>query len=281
MRSDTQEGALPAYANPPVVEVILGVQFDRLSGFRNAHLGAFWKTLDEKEWPSVSDAPPLEPQFERFAESARWAMAQVQLRLAQDMPSRLQIKNKDGDRMIQVQNSHLLFNWLGQTGGTYPRYRNVREGFVWALEQFLAFIDRENVGEFRPNQWEVSYLNHIPKGTLWETAKDWRFFRPLAGVPTIEGIIQGESFNGEWHFVIPEQRGRLHVAWQHGGKPGTVEQEILALILTARGPLQQNKSDVQAVLAGLDLGHTTIVRAFQNLMADEANKYWGLNDVND
>lgn len=279
MRSDPHEGPLPTYTNPPVVEVILGVQFDRLTGFQNAHLGGFWKSLDASEWPSVSDALPLEPQFEVFSESPNWGM--LAMKLTQDPSSRLQITNKDGDRMIQVQNGRFHFNWLGQAGGPYPRYRNVREGFNRALGQFLEFINRAGVGDFRPNQWEVSYLNHIPKGTLWETAKDWTFFLPLSGVPTVEGIIQGESFNGEWHFVIPERRGRLHVAWQHGRKSGKEQQETIVLNLTARGPLEENKIDVSAILSGLDLGRTTIVRSFHTFMTNEANEYWGLTRGND
>ncbi|HTU18968.1 MAG TPA: TIGR04255 family protein [Gemmataceae bacterium] len=281
MRSDPQEGPLPDYTNPPVVEVILGIQFDRLPGFQNAHLGAFWKTLDATEWPTVSDAPPLEPQFENFAESASWAKFAMHVKLTQDPSSRLQIKNKAGNRMIQAQNSRLLFNWLGQAGGPYPRYRNVREGFVEILETFLAFVGREKLGEFRPNQWEVSYLNHIPRGTVWNTRSDWGFFRPFGGVPTIEGLLQGESFNGEWHFVIPDQRGRLHVAWQHGRRSDPKKQEMIVLTLTARGPLEQNKKDVSAVLAGLDLGHATIVHAFQTFMADEARQYWRSKDGSD
>ena len=73
MPTSTQQPTLADYENPPVVESVLGVQFERLRGFKNAHLGAFWTTLDKKEWPVVADAPPLPPQFERFTESAKWA----------------------------------------------------------------------------------------------------------------------------------------------------------------------------------------------------------------
>jgi len=111
--------------------------------------------------------------------------------------------------MLQIQNGRLHFNWLGQKGGKYPRYNDVRENFLWALQRFIEFVATEKLGDFRPNQWEVKYLNHIPKGTVWNAPGDWDFFRPLGGVPTIEGLIQGESFVGEWHFIIPEQRGRL------------------------------------------------------------------------
>jgi hypothetical protein len=94
-------GPLPDYETPPVVETVLGVQFERLPGFKNGHLGAFWKSLPRGEWPTVSDAPPLEPQFERFEPSARWVRG-LHIQLTQDPTSRLQIKNQAGDRMIQI-----------------------------------------------------------------------------------------------------------------------------------------------------------------------------------
>lgn len=272
---------MPSYDRPPVIETILGAQFERLRGFKNAHLGAFWKTLDTEEWPDVFDAPPLQSQFERLTESARWAPIGAQLTVTQDPSSRLQIKNKAGDRMIQVQNSRFHFNWLGQTGGEYPRFKSVWRDFLWALQRFVEFVVREKVGDFRPNQWEITYLNHIPKGTVWSTPNDWGFFRPLGAVPTVEGLVQGESFAGAWHFVIPEQRGRLHVEWQHGRKSGPEEQEIVVLTLTARGPVAESDDPIQAILDGIDLGRRTIVRSFASLMSKAANDHWGLRHASD
>lgn len=269
----------PNYANPPVVETVLGVQFERLSGWTNAHAGAFWTALGRDEWPSASDAPYIQPQFERFTEGAHWAKG-VQLQLSQIASARIQLKNRAGDRMIQVQNGRLHFNWMG---GKYPRYNAVRDGFSGALSLFLEFVEKSNVGKFLPNQWEVTYFNNIPKGTLWRTSADWKFFQPLGAVPTIADVIQGESFTGEWHFTIPGQRGRLHIEWQHALKsePEQKDQEMIRLTLTARGPTDScdDESRTQAIMDGLDLGHETIVRTFAILMSDEANKLWGLKDV--
>ncbi len=276
-----KKGPLPDYEKPPVVETVVGVQFEALPGFGNAHLGGFWKTLDSTEWPAVSDAPRLQPQYERFPESAKWARIGAHLTLTQDPSTRLQIKNKDENRMIQVQNGRLHFNWLGQTGGEYPRFENVRREFTWVLQRFIEFVDREGLGDFRPNQWEVTYVNHIPRGTVWETAKDWGFFQPLGSVPTIDGLVHGEDFTGEWSFVIREQRGRLHIRWQHGleSDPEQEGQEFIRLTLTARGPVEENDDALQPVLAGLDLGRETIVWSFREFMTDEANKHWGLKHV--
>jgi hypothetical protein len=93
MQESVEKDPLPDYENPPVVETILGVQFERLPGFRNAHLGAFWKTLNTEEWPEVSDAPPLQPESEQFTESARWAPIGARLMVTQDLSSRTQNKN--------------------------------------------------------------------------------------------------------------------------------------------------------------------------------------------
>lgn len=281
MENATNQSLLPDYTNPPVVETILGVQFDRLPNFRNTHAGAFWTTYLRDQWPVLIDAPPLESQLERFDEAGQWPQFVMQLAIAQEFPARLQFKTRKSDQMIQVQNDRLFFNWLGQDGGSYPRYESVRAGFNCALDQFTAFVAQEQLGMFRPIQWEVTYLNQIPKGTVWNTVEDWRFFKPLGAVPTIGGLIEGESFAGNWHFVIPGKRGRLHVQWQHGKRAIPTPKEAIVLTLTARGPVPAVEASgaTKAVLDSLDLGHNTIVRAFPKLMSDDANKYWGLKNA--
>jgi len=170
------------------------------------------------------------------------------------------------------------FNWLGNEGVGYRRYPAVREGFKNVLEQFADFVKREKIGELRPNQWEVTYVNNIPEGTVWNKPSDWSFFQPLAAVPSLPGLAEGESFSGEWHFVIPEQRGRLHVNWRHGLAPPATQEarETIWLTLTARGPITTGDDVMQAVLDGIDLGRATIVKSFRALMTDRANQYWGL-----
>ena len=280
MSLTTANSSLPDYANPPVVETVLGVQFDRLPGFTNAHLGAFWKSLDAQQWPSVSDAPPLPPQFERFTEAAKWARG-LQLQLTPIPPGRAQIRNRGGDRMVQVQNGRLHFNWLGAAGGDYPRYEAVRAGFVEALDSFQNFIAHADVGNFRPNQWEVTYINQIPQGTVWSSPADWTFFGPLRGIPTLDGVVEGEDFTGEWHFMLPGQRGRLHLEWQHALRTTPEQQgrEVIQLTLTARGPVEATENNTQPILEGLDFGRAAIVKTFASLMSDEANMKWGLKDV--
>jgi uncharacterized protein (TIGR04255 family) len=259
----------------------LGVQFDRLPKFSNAHLGAFWKTLPEQDWPIVADAPALPQQHEQFTALARWGQG-LRLQLTQDPACRLQIKNAVGDRMLQVQNGRLHFNWLGEHGKPYPRYEVVRQEFESALSNLVRYIAENGLGDIRPNQWEVTYINLIPKGTVWNSPRDWRFFK-LHGFPAnLDDTVKCEGFTGEWHFEIPEQRGRLHIEWQHGVKPLKEDQdeEIVRLTFTARGGIDPKKTPWKdEVLQGLDLGREAIVRTFAALMSVKANQYWGLTNA--
>jgi uncharacterized protein (TIGR04255 family) len=184
--------------------------------------------------------------------------------------------------MIQVQNGRLHLNWIGRHAPDYPRYeRSIKPEFVDILNHFQKFLETEGFGPVCPNQWEVTYVNEIPQGTVWTTPDDWSFFQPLCSVPTIESLIEAESFEGEWHFVIPGQRGRLHVRWQFGmsdTEDGENETSVVRLTLTARGPVVEAADVTRSILDGIDLGHETIVRSFRDLMSNRANEHWGLKD---
>jgi hypothetical protein len=264
------------YAHPPVVETILGIQFEPLRDFSNAHGGLFWAELGDR-WPSVNDAAPLEPQFEHLAETAKWVSPSFALRVAENLPSRLMIRNKANDRLIQLQNGRLHLNWLGHEGADYPRFESMLEELRGVEAHFAAFVKERNLGELRPNQWEVSYLNHIPRETVWKDVGDWGFFKPLESVAHTQARVKLETFHGEWHFIIPPNYGRLHVEWRHG-KATKSSEELIALNLTARGPIRvaEDGPGVKLAWEGLRIGHDAIVFSFRDFMSEAANAYWGI-----
>lgn len=267
--------ALPSFKQPPVVETVLGVQFEPIRGFTNAHLGAFWQTLGP-DWESVADAPSLEQQFEQFGDERTWGPLGLQFKLTSEPSSRLQIRNKLNDRMIQVQNGRFHLNWLGQAGGEYPRYKNVRPEFDKLFSRFCAFVKDQSLCDLRLNQWEVTYVNHIPKGTLWGSPTEWGSVASLLGKPreTLQHC-RLESVAGAWHFEIIPRQGRLHVEVRHGRRTTPDNEEVLIINLTARGPLKENTQDYDS---GLNLGRTVIVQGFAALTSDEAHQSWGPND---
>ena len=264
------------FQRPPVVETLLGVQFEPLPKFRNAHLGAFWKRLGS-EWTTPTDAPPLAQQFERFEETQRWINSGFLLQVASELPQRMQLRNQDENRMVQVQNGRLHYNWLGQCAAEYPRFKNVRPEFSRILEELRRFVSDEGLGEIKPNQWEVTYVNRIPRGTVWNDPSDWsKLFRALALLPANLSSASLESFGGECHYEIPPQLGRLHVQVQHGRLSAPMIQEVLTLTLTARGSVEMGGNRSLDLEGGLNRGHAVIVKAFTELTSETAHEYWGL-----
>lgn len=262
---------LPSYRRPPVVETVLGVQFQAIPGLTNAHLGAFWGQLEGK-WPTVADAPTLDPVYERFDAAAAWRGIRAKLTLTSDPAARLQIRNDAGDAMIQVQNGRLHFNWLGHGGSAYPRYTQVRPRFDAVMKQFVDFLRGHALGELLPSQWEVTYVNHIPKGTVWSSTADWPgLFPGLPGIWSPPSAVRLETFNGAWRYEIEPQRGRLHIeiGCVRAGSPQGLE--TLRLTLTARGPA----CNQDEVAAGLYLGREVIVRTFTEITSPKAHEYWG------
>lgn len=271
--SDT---TLPTYARPPVAEVVVGMQFDRVPPLSNALLGGFWKSLPQNDWPAAYDAPFVPAQFEVFTRSPRW-LEGPRLQLSSSPQCRIQIRHATQDRMIQVQNGRLYFNWQKKPGQEYPRFEEVIDGFVYASSAFADFLATANVGPVKPNHWEVTYVNRIPRNTVWATPADWDFFSLLPCIPSIENVVTGESFSGEWTFEIPRNLGRLHVRWDtlSQAKPDD-SSDAIRLTLSARGPLRKDTDGIAAVLEGAQLGRKAIVITFRNLMSDKANAFWGL-----
>lgn len=267
--------AMPSFRRPPVIETVLGVQFEPLRKMTNAHLGAFWKTLGP-EWMKVRDVPSLEPELEFFGDEQTWGQFGGRLKLTSDPASRIQVRNDTEDRMIQVQNGRLHYNWLGTAGREYPRYTHVRPEFDKIVKSFRDFLSQEDLGQMRPNQWEVTYVNHLPKGSVWETPGDWAsLFSSLPAPQASVGAAALESFGGQWHYRIGAKSGRLHVAIKHGRRTVPDEREILILTLTARGPIDPDLGEGETLESGIELGRETIVRMFAELTSDAAHKYWG------
>src|SRR4051812_26322819 len=97
---------LHSYDKPPVVETVMGIQFEPVPGFTNGHLGLFWARLGgRKGWPTAKDVPPLVQEFERFGDEQEWApLETIKFGLSGVPTSRLQLRNSSGDRMLQIQN---------------------------------------------------------------------------------------------------------------------------------------------------------------------------------
>ncbi len=255
---------LQKYENPPLIESVISVQFSPLQKYRNPHSGWFWKQFLGKEWTEIEVAPTIPDQFEKFGPLRRWMPEGPTLQFHPGVQTdRTQYVRKDEERMLQVQNSRLIYNWR-KRAGTYPTFDILFSEFSSLLFSFKEFIAAAELGEMQQNQWELTYVNHIPKGDLWSDPGDWSqlmpSFRPI--VTDVSGQTF-DAFNGEWHYDLDGDRGRLHINIRKARLVGSAEKELLIVQQTARGEIDDAKE--WSLAAGLSRGREAIDRSFASL----------------
>jgi uncharacterized protein (TIGR04255 family) len=260
------------FPRAPVIETVLGVQFEKIPRMTSGHLGLFWGTLDRSKWPNSKDTIPIDRVTE-IPGGVQWLEGVIEFKTAEH-ETRLQIRSSDESRMIQLQNGWLVYNWLRGESQPYPRYSKVHSEFTPILQTFRDFLKHEELEPFRPDLWEVTYVNLIERGTVWKEYSELpAVFPGLVSRQGNGGIAKFEFAKGTWVFELPPSRGRLHVTMQPvrravGGTP----QEFIQLKLTARGPINDEKG--WTLESGHDLGHRAIVGSFVAFASSEALKYW-------
>jgi uncharacterized protein (TIGR04255 family) len=265
--------SLPKFDRPPVIETVLGVQFASIPNFTAAHFGLFWKQCLDSSWTKVQDAPRLPDQFEKFGDELMWGIPMPMFATKLE-PDRVQIIHKDDDKLIQIQNSRFLYNWRKRENPyhsfseTHPEFQKHLANF----EQFLLDIGLEPTPY---NQWEITYINHVPKGTLWESPSDWPGIFPglFSRTAVQPDALSLESLSSMLRFEIRPRLGRVTIQAQHAKAED--QQEVLQIVLTARGPvrLDERRRDL---FSGITIGHGALVRAFVDISSEAAISHWGL-----
>jgi uncharacterized protein (TIGR04255 family) len=260
---------LPDFEHPPVVEVALSVQFEPLA-LETKHLALLWEAC-RADFPEWHDQPPIVPSFEVFGSRL------VKARFLSVPLTRALFRNAAGTELKQYQADRFVRNWTkADAAPEYPRYERIREAFAEDLLKLIAFLGEHSLGTFVPNQCEVTYVNLVPltdhtARTVSEVICPW------SGSYSDSFLGEPEATEVAAHFVMtrPQQFdpiGRLHVQSAMVAYRDT-EQKALQLTLTARG--QPLGTDVDGVLAFLDLGRENIVKGFASFTTPEMHRSWG------
>lgn len=273
-----QASPLPLFSNPPVVEVALSVMVEPLSEFKAAHVGLLWNEVRAR-FPKTADQPPLDSPLELEAEPRRQLGPTLQFQAFQTPPLRTWFLNEQETDLLQIQHDRVARNWRrANTTEPYPSYKNIRGPFEHELGVVSKFVESNHVGELKPRQCEITYVNHIVAGQGWKNHSDVDLVIVNWKPPNHEFLRVIEDATFSWRYVIRERKnfvGRLHVSFQPAYRTvGAEDMEIFVLTLTARGkPLGKG---LDGALAFLDLGHDWIVRAFKDLTTPEMHQIWQL-----
>lgn len=264
---------LPDYERPPIGEVVLAVQFEAMRGAQTAHLGEF--LLSRKpDWVVLPETAPLGPSVEPVDLAPMWLPQAAALQFLPATASRLRAASATGDRMVQLENGWLVYNWrLTEPGQPYPRYSVLKPAFLKELADWIDFAKRRSLGEFRPTLWEVGYVNFVPKGTLWNAIDEWPSIVPglMRERSGLDAPLQ--TMNGRWAFVVEPGKCRLQVMVEHSRLEIGDGTEAMLLKLIARGPVADQT--VAGLTSGLDMGHAHVVTSFDRLISAQAAAHWG------
>lgn len=268
---------LPNFERPPVTEVVLSIQFAALTAFRTLHVGLLWDKL-RQEYPNASEQPPLPPVFETFGAALAFAPPRLEIQTFLSPPMhRFWFETADGSELLQVQQDRILHNWRKrEKEQEYPRYETIREQFVADIGAFNDFLNKEGLGEVRPNQCEVNYINSIELADA-----DSPYTRLERITPLWTGSF-AENYGNEIEntaiqsrFVLQEggqPYGRAYVSFTPAVLPAE-NRPVMRLDITVRGkPRQQT---LESAFDMLDQEREIVVRTFAAVTTPELWEMWG------
>jgi uncharacterized protein (TIGR04255 family) len=273
MAVDNPISSLPSYKNPPVIEVVAGVTFNKLEDLLVPHFGIFWQKLRET-YPSCQHAPSLDFRPDRFEVSAGFSTEPFPLPLP-----RIWLLNKKQNELIQLQNNRFLFNWrkMDETE-LYPRYEHVIQVYKENFTIFEQFLEEEDLGKLNYSNCELTYINHIFKGEGWGSVTDIQKVLPDLTWRSAENRFLPEPLHLGWQalFSLPDDNGQLQVKLEQGFRKSD-HREVLVLELTASRSIKDNS--LAEIWNWFELAHEWIVRGFTDLTEKNVQvSVWGRED---
>jgi len=263
----------PKFDNPPVVETILGVHFQRLEGFNSAHQGILWEQCFRQHFPAIEERGPVDEVRELFGEERKVVPAMRWEISGQPATPRLWVASPTGEHILQIQRDGLLANWLKpDDAAEYRPYDCRRADFQRNIEQLDAYVQKENIGKVVPTSCTVTYINHLPcdaldnfSPALAEAITFW------SDTSSDDWLPPPDRIDLRLTFPMPEQSGRLNVHIKPAIRRSD-QQVVLRMDLTARGTVRDGT--LAAAMDWIDLGHEWIVRGFASITHKEMHQLW-------
>lgn len=255
---------LPSYKKPPVNEVVYGMRIRPSDKLLIPHIGLLWDKF-RTEYPRLQHVLPIiSPRGELLID-----------RITNTPIPRVWFINASDDELIQFQNDRFYLNWRKRKKERdYPRYEYMISNFETVFGVIKDFFSEFNLGELTPQEYELTYINHIPKGMGWEIIDDLPkvFSDFIWNKPKTRFLPSPTEVSWTAVFPIQEQKGTLITSL----KQATRKEDELPLFvfeLRARG---FDSGDI--VHNWFDIAHKWIVQGFTDLTTNKMHKIWERED---
>ena len=267
------ESGLPDFAQPPVDETALSLQFAPISGFNVPHFGLYWQRI-RSEYQRFEIQQPIPSVTEQLQSNAPIGR-QLGLAFLELPEIRCWFLDQTGNRLVQVQRDRFVHNWRKISGSEqYPRYPTLRASLEKEWRCFCDFLKDEKLERPKINQCEVTYVNNIEYDKGWSSYGELDKVIATLAIPKTKGrfLPNPERVSMQVTYRLEGDAGRLYVAFSPviRGRDG---KEVLQMTLTARGA-PKSSSELDA-FDWLDLGRKWVVRGFADFTTTEMHKIWG------
>ncbi|MBN2286957.1 MAG: TIGR04255 family protein [Tissierellales bacterium] len=241
------------------------MRFNSPDNLRIIHFGLLWDKF-RKEYPNIQHAPPIAT-----------AKGEILLDKAIGMPlPRVWFINKHDDQLIQFQVDRFYFNWRKKQRN-YPRYDHIIKNFEMTMNTIEIFFSEFKLGDLKPIEYELSYINHIPKGQEWNEFDDIsRIFSDfLWGKRQDRFLPIPQNIAWNTRFALPEQKGHLIVNLKKATK---IDDEEPLLVFELKTLSNSELTNKESIREWFNLAHEWIVRGFTDLTTSQIQKIWERED---
>jgi uncharacterized protein (TIGR04255 family) len=265
-----EDDLLPTFDRPPLGEVALIAQFERLSGLRNIDLLEVWrKTGWSERYPVVGEYAEL-PSFREVFSAGfpdSWVVK------AERPVARYNFRNEERGEQVQIQRDRFAFYWHHKN--PYPRFGQLLETFRKEYAIFESFARTAGWGSIVPNHCAVSYSNDIRKGREWSTITDLQDVFTFLKSDTSRALPSNmvpEAIHYVQSFLISEGSEpfpRMYVSCI----PREGEADLIDFELLVRGFPKPASGDALSEFFGM--GRKKIVVTFEALTTTMMHVKWG------
>ena len=249
------------FKNPPIDEIVCGVRFDAIKSLQSGHFGVLWQKF-RPDFPKIED------------QNLVVSLSKEDLENPDRLPlPRVWFIHRDENELIQVQRNCFLHNWRKrQPDDKYPGYEKIVENFENYLSRFQEFLIEESLGHLVPKQYELTYIDFIPKGQGWESPVDLEKIYPNLLSLTKQGMLLNNIKGINWQIILdlPNGLGEVVISIRNAQRVSN-KQELIHMEFKA-----VSNQAYQPMRGWFDDAHNAIMNLFCNLISDEIQKeYWG------
>lgn len=258
---------LPDFENPPINEVVMGVQFAPVQGYQQINAGEVWN-LFKKDFPIVQEQPAIPPSFETFGFTSPPISFGFMSGANHD---RFWFLKDDQRQIIQFQQDKFLHNWrkVGIDEEKYPRFENIISNFSAELKTLEVYFQKNfSTPSISVNQCEIAYINFIYKSDVGDIP-----LNEIFAFLNFENEPNELSCSFSKHILNPkgEPRGRVVCNIEQGvGPKGPMHR----LSITAKGA--PNGNGISDALLFIQEGREKIVHLFKEITSPTVHKLWGI-----